>query len=309
MADLSREPAPPAASFVANVPPAVHAGIAASWRDVAEPRVGLLSGFGPGDADDVAAGYAACGFSERRPPPAPRMGGLRGVAGTVTDAVVISRADHGARWRGDGHDAACCRCRSSSELTIADPGDRRELVIHNATGAPLRVAVEDVGDIAIPATAARRSPLRAEPGGLRIHLQALSAGSPSVVMVIVSVEPSDDGPIAVGQAIGASHVLTRELVLARRRSAAGSISSSKDIEPGVRAMLLLADGPVPARHHRSWATRSRRSCAISRAGSSSVAGEVGQPRVATTTLGLAAALRARSRGPAVRGGRRRMLGW
>ena len=50
-ADLSGEPAPPAASFVANVPPAVHAGIATGWRDVAEPRVGLLSGFGPGDAD------------------------------------------------------------------------------------------------------------------------------------------------------------------------------------------------------------------------------------------------------------------
>lgn len=65
-ADLSGEPAPPAASFVANVPPAVHAGIATGWRDVAEPRVGLLSGFGPGDADYVAAAYAACGFTEDR---------------------------------------------------------------------------------------------------------------------------------------------------------------------------------------------------------------------------------------------------
>ena len=65
-ADLSREPAPPAASFVANVPPEVHAGIATSWREVAEPRVGLLSGFGPGDADYVAAAYAACGFTEDR---------------------------------------------------------------------------------------------------------------------------------------------------------------------------------------------------------------------------------------------------
>jgi ribosomal protein L11 methyltransferase len=65
-ADLSREPAPPAAAFVANVPPAVHAGIATSWRDVAEPRIGLLSGFGPEDADYVAAAYAACGFTEDR---------------------------------------------------------------------------------------------------------------------------------------------------------------------------------------------------------------------------------------------------
>jgi ribosomal protein L11 methyltransferase len=66
VADLSSEPAPPAASFVANVPPAVHAGIAGSWRDAAEPRVGLLSGFGPGDADEVAEFYAACGFTEHR---------------------------------------------------------------------------------------------------------------------------------------------------------------------------------------------------------------------------------------------------
>jgi ribosomal protein L11 methyltransferase len=64
VADLSREPAPPAESFAANVPPAVHAGIASSWRDVAEPRVGLLSGFAPDDAAAVVSGYAACGFTE-----------------------------------------------------------------------------------------------------------------------------------------------------------------------------------------------------------------------------------------------------
>jgi ribosomal protein L11 methyltransferase len=66
VADLSSEPAPPAHSFVANVPPAVHAGIAQSWRDVPEPRVGLLSGFAPGDADLVVEGYVACGFAEIR---------------------------------------------------------------------------------------------------------------------------------------------------------------------------------------------------------------------------------------------------
>jgi ribosomal protein L11 methyltransferase len=63
--DLSREPAPPAQSFVANVPPAVHAGIATSWRDEPGPRVGLLSGFAPPDADSVARVYAASGFIER----------------------------------------------------------------------------------------------------------------------------------------------------------------------------------------------------------------------------------------------------
>jgi ribosomal protein L11 methyltransferase len=64
VADLSVEPAPPAVSFVANVPPAVHAGIAASWRAEAEPRVGLVSGFGPAHADAVAEAYAECGFAE-----------------------------------------------------------------------------------------------------------------------------------------------------------------------------------------------------------------------------------------------------
>lgn len=65
VADLSAEPAPPAGSFVANVPPAVHAGIAASWRDEPEPRLGLVSGFGPAHADAVAETYAGCGFAER----------------------------------------------------------------------------------------------------------------------------------------------------------------------------------------------------------------------------------------------------
>jgi ribosomal protein L11 methyltransferase len=65
VADLSAEPAPPAASFVANVPPAVHAGIAASWRDEPEPRVGFISGFGPPHADGVAEVYAVCGFTEQ----------------------------------------------------------------------------------------------------------------------------------------------------------------------------------------------------------------------------------------------------
>jgi ribosomal protein L11 methyltransferase len=65
VADLSGEPAPPAASFVANVPPAVHAGIAASWREEPEPRVGLISGFAPLHADAVAAAYAESGFTER----------------------------------------------------------------------------------------------------------------------------------------------------------------------------------------------------------------------------------------------------
>jgi ribosomal protein L11 methyltransferase len=64
--DLSREPAPAAVTFVANLPPVVHAGIARSWQDVTEPRTGLVSGFGPAQAQAVVEAYAACGFSERR---------------------------------------------------------------------------------------------------------------------------------------------------------------------------------------------------------------------------------------------------
>ena len=89
------------------------------------------------------------------------------------------------------------------ELTIADPGTGVTLVIHNPTGGPLRVAVEDVGDITIPSAASTVLPLRAEPGAARIHLQALSTTRSEAVMVIVTVEPSDDGPITVAQAIGA----------------------------------------------------------------------------------------------------------
>ena len=81
-------------------------------------------------------------------------------------------------------------------------------------------------------------------------------------------------------------MLTRELVLpggVRGRV----LSSSKDLEPGVRAMLLLADdlfrldtmivGDTLQTFVRNLAS-----------GELAVAGEVGQPRVATTTIGLAA---------------------
>lgn len=81
-------------------------------------------------------------------------------------------------------------------------------------------------------------------------------------------------------------MLTRELVLpggVRGRV----LSSSKEIEPGVRAMLLLAEdlfrldtmivGDTLQTFVRNLTS-----------GELAVAGEVGQPRVATTTLGLAA---------------------
>jgi hypothetical protein len=81
-------------------------------------------------------------------------------------------------------------------------------------------------------------------------------------------------------------MLTRELVLpggARGRV----ISCSKDLEPGVRAMLLLAEdlfrldimivGDTLQTFVRNLTS-----------GELDLHGEVGQPRVATTTLGLAA---------------------
>ena len=64
VADLSTEPVPPTAGFVANVPAELHGVIAAQL--IASSAYGLCSGFGPDDADEVAAGYAARRLRERR---------------------------------------------------------------------------------------------------------------------------------------------------------------------------------------------------------------------------------------------------
>ena len=65
VADLLRVPAPTANGFAANVPAAVHASVVSGWGSAA-PAVGLLSGFGEGEADAVIAGYERCGLRERR---------------------------------------------------------------------------------------------------------------------------------------------------------------------------------------------------------------------------------------------------
>jgi ribosomal protein L11 methyltransferase len=65
VADLLRVPAPLADGFAANLPAAVHARIVAGWG-AAAPEVGLLSGFGVGEADAVIGGYVRCGLRERR---------------------------------------------------------------------------------------------------------------------------------------------------------------------------------------------------------------------------------------------------
>lgn len=64
--DLSREPAPPAAGFAANVPAVIHLAIASGWRQGETPGAGLVSGFGPQKAPAVADAYTACGLQERR---------------------------------------------------------------------------------------------------------------------------------------------------------------------------------------------------------------------------------------------------
>lgn len=64
--DLGREPAPRAAGFAANLPAAVHLVIGAGWREGETPVAGLVSGFGPREAQAVADAYAAAGLHERR---------------------------------------------------------------------------------------------------------------------------------------------------------------------------------------------------------------------------------------------------
>jgi hypothetical protein len=119
----------------------------------------------------------------------------------VTDAVVISGA--AAVPVGATAPTALLSVPDLVDLAIGDRGTGGELVIGNLSGAPLRIAVEDVGDITIPAAGSTVVPVSGKAGEARLLLQALSTVRSQVVMAIVTVEPSDDGPMAVGQAIGA----------------------------------------------------------------------------------------------------------
>jgi ribosomal protein L11 methyltransferase len=65
VADLLQVPAPTADGFAANVPAAVHASVVSGWGS-AVPNVGLISGFGEGEADAVIDGYERRGLRERR---------------------------------------------------------------------------------------------------------------------------------------------------------------------------------------------------------------------------------------------------
>jgi ribosomal protein L11 methyltransferase len=61
IADLAVEPPPVVDGLAANVPSPLHALISASLIDPL-PRIAVLSGFGPREADDVLAPYAARGL-------------------------------------------------------------------------------------------------------------------------------------------------------------------------------------------------------------------------------------------------------
>jgi ribosomal protein L11 methylase PrmA len=65
VADLVAGPPPAADAIAANVPPAVHAAIAAALPDPV-PSLALVSGFGPADEDAVLRGYAERGLAVRR---------------------------------------------------------------------------------------------------------------------------------------------------------------------------------------------------------------------------------------------------
>jgi hypothetical protein len=119
----------------------------------------------------------------------------------VTDAVVISGAVPVPK--GGAAATPLLSVPDLVDLSIGDRGTGSELVIGNLSGAPLRIAVEDVGDITVPAAGSTVVPVSVKSGEARLLLQALSTVRSQVVMAIVSVEASDDGPIAVGQAIGA----------------------------------------------------------------------------------------------------------
>jgi len=61
VADLAAQPPPPADGLAANVPAHLHRRIA-----LGAPRIALISGFGPDEADEVIEAYRARGLRERR---------------------------------------------------------------------------------------------------------------------------------------------------------------------------------------------------------------------------------------------------
>jgi hypothetical protein len=187
----------------------------------------------------------------------------------LTETLVISGAAAVA-----GHEATpLLSVPEIAELEVADPGHGVQLVIRNPTGAPLTAAMVGAGELRIAPDGRAVVPLGAAPDGARLTLQLRHAERSQVVTIVVSIEPADSERVAVAQAIGGPTGLV--------------LAASKDLEPGARAMLLLADdlfrldvlivGDTLQTFVRNLTT-----------GELDVHGEVGQPRVATTTFGAAA---------------------
>ncbi len=64
LTDLAAAASPPSDAFAANIPGWLHEPVAASIE--AQARLAIVSGFGPEEAPDVLAAYAARGFREQR---------------------------------------------------------------------------------------------------------------------------------------------------------------------------------------------------------------------------------------------------
>lgn len=188
----------------------------------------------------------------------------------MTDVVVISGA--AAAAVGSESPAPLLSVPESVDLAILGVGQDLRLVIQNPTAEPLTAALGESGDIVVAAGGSAVVPFRDLPDGARLDLQILPADHSRVATIVVTVELSDADPIVVGQAVSGP--------------SGRVLSASKDLEPGVRAMLLLAGGlfrldVLVVGDTLQTFVRNLTS------GELELHGEVGQPRVATTTLGLA----------------------
>lgn len=176
-------------------------------------------------------------------------------------------------------------------LAIEDARDGARLVVHNPSDAPVAVTADGGDEDSVAPGASVATPLQATPDGDRLRLQLLSAAQQRLATVVVSLEPSsEEDVVAVGQAISSGRVVTGGLAGDLSLSGAGRvrvISGSKDLEPGARAMLLAAEGlfrfdvMIVGDALQTFVRNLTE-------GELELHGEVGQPRVAITTLGLAA---------------------